>query len=451
MKKTNTFLKIFFLFSIIFISQTAKSDPVYIKLTGVNFSDTGNGDGPKAFDGDITSYVDANTAGGRYVGTNLGVLTKVTKLRFYPRDGWASRMTGGKFQGSNDNVIYTDFYTISPEPTGSAWTEVLVDADYQYVRYMSPANGFCNVAEIEFWTTEGAVPSIVNVQSVSIENPDYTLKVAETVIVNSTIIPANATDKKFSYSISPSELASIDNVTGILTALSVGTGTITVTTDDGAKTATSTLTVNAATELKLIGTQFDNNYNGGPAFDGNTSSFCETGAADAYTGLDFGSVKNISKIKFFPRSGFSVRMTGGKFQGSNNNTDYTDIYTISTQPADNAWTEALVTASYQYVRYLSPSNGYLNVGEIEFWSPVVDLSTGLTNPNLKKVALYPNPVKEILSLSVNADKIIITGIDGKEVLMSKGSNVDLSSLTNGLYLVKYFVGESIGTSKIIKQ
>ena len=450
MKKANSFLKIFFLFSVISISQIfAQSDPVYVKLTGTNFYETGNGDGIKAFDGDIATYLDASNSN-TFVGINLGVLTKVTKLRFYPRPGWASRMTGGKFQGSNDNVIFTTFYTISPEPTSSAWTEVLIDADYQYVRYYSPANGYCNVSEIEFWTTQGAVPSIVNVQSVSIENPTYTLKVAEIVQVNNTISPSNATNKKFTYTITPSELASIDNVTGILTGLSVGTGTITVTTEDGAKTATSSLTINAATELKLTGNQFDNNYQGGAAFDGNTSSFVETGAADAYTGLDFGSVKNISKIKFFPRSGFTTRMTGGKFQGSNNNTDYTDIYTISSEPA-NGWSEVLVTASYQYVRYLGPSMGFLNVAEIEFWTPVSDVSTGLTDQNLNKSVIYANSLNEKLVLSVIADKIILFGIDGREVLVSKGSEFDISSLTKGIYIIKYFVGENIGTLKIIKQ
>jgi len=451
MKKTHKFLKIFFAIIVISLSQTAQSQN-YIKLTGTTIAVNMKGTEAAALDGDIATSAEGDQNGAA-VGLDLGALTKVTKLRYYPRADQLGRMTGGKFQGSNDNSIYTDFYTVDSQPQAE-WYEVLVDADYRYVRYMSPNGGYCNVAEVEFYQTEGVGPTVYSVASVSLEFPTYTLNVGKTVQVNHTILPANATNKAYTYSISPSGLASIDNLTGILTGSAVGTGTITVTTEDGSKTATSSLTVNAATEIKLTGTVISNIGNGGVAFDGNLTTWPDNSLVGAYAGLDLGSIKNINKIRFYPRPSWTGRMTNGVFQGSNNDVDYTDIYTISTQPNDGVWTEVAVDVNYRYVKYVSPDSpnkGYCNVAEIEFWSNVASVSTALAQPNLMKVNMYPNPVNDRLYLSVNADKIVVAGIDGKEVLISRGSNVDLTSLTKGIYLVKYFVGENFGISKIIKQ
>ena len=303
MKKANTFLKLFFVVFVIIMSQTAQSQ-TYVKLTGTTLFFNVKSTQANAFDGNIATFVDGEQNGG-YVGIDIGSLTKVTKLRFYPRANFASRMTNGKFLWSNDNLSYTDFYTISSTPA-YAWTEVLVNADCRFVRYMSPDGGYVNVCEVEFWRTEGVGPTVVSVVSVSIESSAYTLKVGKTVQVNNTILSANATNKVCSYSISPSELASIDNVTGILTGTAVGTGTIAVTTADGSKTATSSLTVNAATELKLTGTVISN-IGGGEAFDGNLTTSPDDNLVGAYTGLDFGSVKIFIKLGFtHPLVGRSV-------------------------------------------------------------------------------------------------------------------------------------------------
>ena len=70
-------------------------------------------------------------------------------IKFIPRPGWLGRMVGGKFQGANvKDGPYTDLYTIA---TVGATNEASVDlGDYQFLRYLSPAGGWGNVAEIEF-------------------------------------------------------------------------------------------------------------------------------------------------------------------------------------------------------------------------------------------------------------------------------------------------------------
>jgi uncharacterized protein YjdB len=80
-----------------------------------------------------------------------------------------------------------------------------------------------------------------------------------------------------------------------------------------------------------------------------------------------------------------------------------------------------------------------------------EVYTGISIPTSNNVILYPNPVKDRLFLSLNADRIIVTDIHGREVLRTRGTSVDVSILKQGVYIVKYFVGQKVSTSKIIKQ
>ena len=108
-------------------------------------------DGQAAFDENVDSYVDAADGSGAYTGIELDNPAALTMIRYYPRAGWAGRMVGGIFQGSGDGVNYVDIHTISTEPAYN-WNEVeLVTEAYSYYRYMSAPDGYCNVAEIEFW------------------------------------------------------------------------------------------------------------------------------------------------------------------------------------------------------------------------------------------------------------------------------------------------------------
>jgi len=85
----------------------------------------------------------------------------ITRIRYYPRDGYANRMVGGVFEGTNGNKDtgpYTTIYTISSEPPQGQWTEatsLASDLGFRYVRYRAPAASYGNIAEIEFY--RGAV------------------------------------------------------------------------------------------------------------------------------------------------------------------------------------------------------------------------------------------------------------------------------------------------------
>jgi len=109
-----------------------------------------------AVDGNLATYFDAST-GTAWVGYDFGAdtLRAVTRVRYSPRSGYASRMVNGMFQGSNvaDFSSATTLFTITAAPAAGVYTEqaLLNTAAYRYYRYVSAGNGFGNVAEVEFY------------------------------------------------------------------------------------------------------------------------------------------------------------------------------------------------------------------------------------------------------------------------------------------------------------
>ncbi|WP_455957695.1 Ig-like domain-containing protein, partial [Anaerotignum lactatifermentans] len=81
------------------------------------------------------------------------------------------------------------------------------------------------------------------VTGVSLNKTELALEVGETGTLTATVAPTNATNKGVTWSSSNNEIATVDN--GVVTAVSAGEAIITVTTEDGAKTATCKVTVNA--------------------------------------------------------------------------------------------------------------------------------------------------------------------------------------------------------------
>ena len=307
-------------------STQASATPISMSyLVGTSIGTTGsyNNSGnirEMALDGNTTTFFDAAT-NLAWVGIDLGtnVAHAVSKIRYAPRGGYANRMNGGVFQGANladfsDAVALYAITTTPPDGTLTPQFPTNTTA-FRYLRYLAPANGYGNIAELEF------------------------------------------------YSLGPHN----NKLTGA-----------------------------------IIGTSGSWNNSGNTiqkAFDGSLTTYFDapTGNGD-WAGLDLGSAKTISNLRFFPRIGFAGRMNGGIFQAANvaDFSTAVNLLTLTNTPPDSTLTAQVITntTAFRYVRYLAPNNGFGNVAELQFYSPspglpVVPLApTGLTaTPGDKQIQL----------------------------------------------------------------
>jgi formylglycine-generating enzyme required for sulfatase activity len=146
--------------------------------------------------------------------------------------------------------------------------------------------------------------------------------------------------------------------------------------------------------VKLTGTGFGTpgswNNSGATfdkALDGDVSTHFDAPTdSGAYAGIDTGTIGPVlgDKVRYYPRSGYTDRMVGGTFEGTNGDPvtgPYTTIHTIMSNPP-LGWTEVSVSlGSYRYLRYRGPNNSLGNVAEIEFYRNGVKLTgTGFGTP-----------------------------------------------------------------------
>ncbi len=146
------------------VTQTVNAGEVQNLLQGTIIGHPGSWDGVNgligdAFDGDLSTFVDAPSeyASSGYVGYDYGEGNKVrlSLIKYAPRDGFGSRMVNAELRGSNDPTLtdYDVLYTITEEPTSGTLTEagITETGTYRYVYYVTPPDGYCNVAELEFY------------------------------------------------------------------------------------------------------------------------------------------------------------------------------------------------------------------------------------------------------------------------------------------------------------
>jgi beta-galactosidase len=277
-----------------------------------------------ALDGNLATFFDSSNSVA-WVGIDLGtnIERAIFKIRYAPRGGYASRMNGGVFQGANlsDFSDAVTLYTVTnTPPDGTMTAQFLTNAaTFRYLRYLAPANGYGNIAELEF------------------------------------------------YSLGPHN----NKMAGA-----------------------------------VIGTSGSWNNSGNTiekAVDGDITTFFDAPTGDGdWVGLDLGSAKQITNLRFLPRIGYASRMNGGIFQGANivDFSTAVNFLTLTSTPPDSTFTAQVITnlTAYRFVRYLAPSNGFGNVAEVQFYSP----STGVpVNPSAP-AGLTATPGDKQIQLNWNA-------------------------------------------------
>ena len=120
-----------------------------------SFNDSGAGRFT-VFDGSLQNYFDP-PGPNAWAGLDLGpgVTAAITEIKYCPRPGAASRMLGGRFQGSTTpdfSAGTVDLFTVRNEPEDGVLTSSKIDgkSPFRFVRYIAPQDGRADVAEIQF-------------------------------------------------------------------------------------------------------------------------------------------------------------------------------------------------------------------------------------------------------------------------------------------------------------
>jgi endoglucanase len=104
----------------------------------------------------VFRFWDSPNARGNWVQIDLGSAQTLTQLEFAPCPGFEYRMVGGYFEASNDPTFAstdtTTLYTISSAPSDGLTTITFpFPGSYQFVRYVSPAGSYGNIAEMQLF------------------------------------------------------------------------------------------------------------------------------------------------------------------------------------------------------------------------------------------------------------------------------------------------------------
>lgn len=124
--------------------------------------------------------------------------------------------------------------------------------------------------------------------------------------------------------------------------------------------------------------------------------------------------------------------------------------------------ELFKTAAVDAIIRFQPDNAEVFIGSIDLglMRYTLDYNTIGVKPNKfvkNRLKIYPNPVKNVLTLrsELKIESIRIYSITGQEIIYKKvddyNENLDLSSLSNGLYLIKVEDSSGVQTHRIVKE
>ncbi|QCT72961.1 Ig-like domain-containing protein [Eubacterium maltosivorans] len=147
------------------------------------------------------------------------------KMTTYPLEGTALTF---KWTSDNENVATVD-------NNGNVLAVSEGSAEITVMDEKSQISDKCRI------TVSESEIQIVNIEKIELNIKEANLKTSEAVQLTATITPENATNKNVSWTSSDEKVATVKG--GVVTAVGEGKATITVTTEDGNKTAECTVTV----------------------------------------------------------------------------------------------------------------------------------------------------------------------------------------------------------------
>jgi len=282
------------------------------------------------------------------------------------------------------------------------------------------------------------LPQLAAVQAILVSSIDIsgkdTLRVNASTIMSANVLPLNATNANYTWSVSDPSLASI-STRGILLGKAVGKVTVTATAlDAGGKTGTKTVVIIKAADTKppiLSGVAVDSIY----------STYAKAHVTSSENGKMYFGVLLASASS--PSA--DVIKAGTGFLISGNNT----IGTV-TQTINLSGLTAMTGYSF-YVIALDSSGNISDISRVDFST---NNATSVISQRAGNVLIYPNPATDVIRLKNDNTEVtlFIYDVTGQLVLtrnLHGDAEINVSALRSGLYTVKTVSSNGVNSTKLI--
>jgi len=197
--------------------------------------------------------------------------------------------------------VFTSFVSAN----GTTWTQIgtetiAMTASTQVgLAVTSHNDGVLCSATLDNVTVTASVP----VTSVSVTPGSATINVGATQQLTAAISPSNASNKNVTWTSNNTSVATVSS-TGLVTGVAAGTATITVTTQDGDKTASSAITVTSGAQNLALGktatvsSTETASYPGSAAVDGSlTTRWSSLFTDPQWLYVDLGATYDVNRVK----------------------------------------------------------------------------------------------------------------------------------------------------------
>ena len=360
----------------------------------------------KAFDNDLTTTWSATTTtfnGTEYIGYGFTSANKICVAHFIPRylTGYEQVVAEIKYQGSNDNLNWTDISTteqiqITTTSTQTPHnTELTTVTNYQYYRalYMSRVSGativYPTVAELQFYGREnGGVQDWL--RSGGITDKDY-ITLNEILLDSTTLSTLISSQDACDYLVTAkSFISSIcsDSTAMTLIGLNNYCSDILLSDNDWCNAICNSTYVESVLNTKVptmtsnttpSGTCFgdytaQSQYDFFKAFDNNASTLANP-QTNQKLGYQFTSATRVLKMVLKNASGNNNLVNTFKIVGSNDGSSWTDITetltsTNQSQGGESSYVFANATAYNRYAIIpltIVSTSTFANIAELQFY------------------------------------------------------------------------------------
>ncbi len=155
-----------------------------------------------------------------------------------------------------------------------------------------------------------------------------------------------------------------------------------------------------------------------------------------------------------PTNGTAATRFSDKFPSTAGYATYTDLSAEVPESAIVAGTTQYFVVTFRSNNLSDPTTiGWGAIDDIEL---TYDLPLGTEDFNAKKIAVYPNPVKDVLNLSAveNIDSVTIYNLFGQQLanktINATEAKFDMSSFATGTYIVNVVSNNNVKTIKVVK-